>query len=109
MMRVAGIRYVTEAARRYRLEELVDLEDIARAAGVNRRTLHTYRFATKTDYNFPEPVAYIGITPVWTKDQARAWIAQRPGRGARVDMYREGRAVPDFEKLDTDRLVGADE
>ena len=109
MDKMAGIRYVTPEARRLRLDELCDLEDFAKAAGVSRRTLHTYRYATKTDYGFPDPVAHIGITPVWTKEQAREWIRTRPGQGARMDLYTQGRAVPNIDALDDEdaRIVGA--
>lgn len=105
---MAGIRYVEPEARRLRLDELCDLEDFARAAGVSRQTLHTYRHGSKTNYRFPEPVAHVGITPVWTKEQAREWIRTRPGQGARIDLYSQGRAVPDEGFLDDEahRLVG---
>ena len=30
----------------------------------------------------PQPVRYVGRTPVWAPGQVRAWLASRPGQGA---------------------------
>lgn len=34
----------------------------------------------------PEPVRHVGRTPLWDLDQVLAWLADRPGQGARTDL-----------------------
>jgi len=87
------ISLIDEKAGRLRLTDLVDIAEFAELAGVQPRTIHSYRHpanrregGTTTLYNVPEPVAHIGQTPVWTRKQVDAWIKSRPGQGARVDL-----------------------
>lgn len=83
-----------------RLEALVDTEMFADLAGVQPNTIHAYRKVRRvrptngesgkprTEYNVPEPVAYVGGVPVWTRAQVYAWLDSRPGQGSRSDRLR---------------------
>lgn len=67
------------------LSELVDITGFAEICGVKPESMHAYRRSTRTQYHVPEPAAYVGATPVWTRDQAIEWNARRPGQGSRQD------------------------
>jgi predicted DNA-binding transcriptional regulator AlpA len=57
--------------------DLLTIDDMARLAGVKRRSIDQYR----TRGTIPEPDGYVGRTPWWSRDTAVRWIAERPGRG----------------------------
>lgn len=71
-------------ADKLRLSELVDVTGFAEMAGVKPLTIHAYRKIE--DRGVPDPVAYIGNVPVWTRKQVHAWLATRPGQGNRNDL-----------------------
>lgn len=70
-----------------KLSDLVDIVGFAQMCDppVQPLTIHAYR-KRPDRYAVPEPVAYIGNVPVWTRDQVTDWIAARPGQGARSDL-----------------------
>lgn len=80
-----AIVYIAERARGLKLSELIDTEEFAEMVGVQAGTIHAYRKKPER-YEIPEPVAYIGSVPVWTRRQAVDWVNHRPGQGTRSDL-----------------------
>ncbi len=63
-------------------ERLLDLQAVASLAGISYRTAVSYfcrRGEVPPAYRFPEPVARLAGTPVWSDPVVRAWLAARPG------------------------------
>lgn len=56
---------------------LLDIEGVARVAGVTPQTVSTYLARGR----MPEPVGRLGNSPVWTRPQIQHWLAARPGQG----------------------------
>jgi predicted DNA-binding transcriptional regulator AlpA len=64
------------------MEEYMTTVEAAAYLGVNKKTVYTYvRDREKT--GFPEPVRYVGRTPVWTETQLAEWRKTHPGRRRR--------------------------
>lgn len=58
-------------------DRLLDLEAVARATGVERATMRAYLARGQG----PEPVAYLGGSPMFTRPVVRHWSEARPGQG----------------------------
>lgn len=70
----------------------IDSAACAAITGLTRETWTAYVRARRPKHSPPPlPVRTIGRTPVWHEDSVRAWSANRPGRGARLDLRAEGR------------------
>nr|WP_235681370.1 hypothetical protein [Tomitella gaofuii] len=55
--------------------------DCADHVGVTASTWSAY----VNRHRAPQPIEYVGRTPLWDADEVRAWHAGRPGQGARTD------------------------
>ena len=56
---------------------LLDTAAVARLAGVGRSTIAAY---LSRGY-MPAPAMRLGQSPVWTREQIDAWLANRAGQG----------------------------
>jgi len=104
------------SAARLRLSELVDIVGFAEMANVKPLSIHSYRkaaavaqrrleqavedhgskspealrargaLARAQENLVPDPIAYIGNVPVWTRRQVADWMSTRPGQGTRSDL-----------------------
>jgi hypothetical protein len=93
-----AIVMTAETAAKLKLSELVDIDGFAQMAGVKPLSIHAYRkpyrktkkggqiIRVPVQNPVPEPVAYVGNVPVWTRRQVAKWLAGRPGQGARSDL-----------------------
>lgn len=75
----AGANASFTGAGRTLLRDLRTLQDFAIARGVQVDTIHAYRARGR----LPEPIGYVGITPVWSAAQVKDWAAQ-PSTPART-------------------------
>lgn len=74
---------------------LLDIRAVASVLGVAETTVRSLRHKSYVGYQanpFPEPVAIIGGSPAWTREQIEEWQAGRVGRGngARTQARRDG-------------------
>jgi hypothetical protein len=63
---------------------LMTVSDVARAAGVSKATIDSYRHRG----SLPAPQVVRGRTPLWARPIVSHWLATRPGPGWRSDLYR---------------------
>lgn len=68
-------------------DRLLDIDAVARLAGVARQTITTY-LARNT---MPAPVARLGRSPVWSAPIVEQWLERRPGQGSRPRRGRRRR------------------
>jgi len=71
-----AVRAATAPPRRMTRDECADL------AGITADTWSAYVSRGQA----PGPVERVGRTPLWDAEQIEAWVASRPGRGARTDL-----------------------
>jgi hypothetical protein len=64
---------------------LMTVGDIARAAGVSKATIDSYRYRG----SLPRPQVVRGRTPMWARPIVNHWLANRPGAGWRTDLYQQ--------------------
>lgn len=57
--------------------DMLDIEAVARRAGVNPRSISRYRLRG----TIPEPDGYIGRSPWWWRAAIDEWLATRPSSG----------------------------
>ena len=76
-------RVVGMAAPELHVRAMLTLGDIAEMVGVARDTIAAYRYRGY----LPEPQAFVGRTPVWSRPVVRHWLENRPGNGWRTDIY----------------------
>lgn len=83
------IRLNDGASPSLRIEQLVDIDGFAHMCDLTPATLHAYRRQPET-YRCPDPVAWFGNVPVWTRRQIRDWMVLRRrtqvGQGHRSDL-----------------------
>jgi predicted DNA-binding transcriptional regulator AlpA len=63
---------------------LMTVSEVARAAGVSKATIDSYRHRG----SLPAPQVVRGRTPLWARPIISHWLATRPGPGWRTDVYR---------------------
>ncbi|WP_225438900.1 helix-turn-helix transcriptional regulator, partial [Candidatus Frankia nodulisporulans] len=67
-------------------EPLLDYTDIAKLAGISPVTARSY----KSSGHLPDPdVQTSSRRPRWKLSTVRAWLENRPGAGARTDLWRK--------------------
>ena len=76
-------RVVGMTAPELHVRAMLTLGDIAEMVGVARDTIAAYRYRGY----LPEPQAFVGRTPVWSRPVVRHWLENRPGNGWRTDIY----------------------
>jgi predicted DNA-binding transcriptional regulator AlpA len=62
---------------------LFTVAQIAKAAGVSKATIDSYRYRGY----LPEPQTMSGRTPLWARPIINRWLETRPGAGWRSDIY----------------------
>ena len=62
----------------------LSIVDVAALADVTPATLRRY----KSRGYLPAPDVQLGRSPGWRRETIDAWLAARPGRGARTDLSR---------------------
>lgn len=85
------IRLSEGASASLRIEQLVDIDGFAKMCDLKPATLHAHRKRPDI-YQIPDPVAWFGNVPVWTRRQIRDWMVLRRrtqvGQGHRTDIQR---------------------
>lgn len=76
-------------------EKLWDADNVAAFLGVKTGTIWSYVARDA----FPEPVARVGRTSVWSEPVVMAWYVTRPGQGSRSDLAKpRGNRSNNFSK-----------
>lgn len=65
--------------RTVEIAELVSMSEIASLIGVNVTAVRSYR----SRGILPEPIAVLGVGPIWRRSDIIDWQASRPGKGWR--------------------------
>lgn len=64
------------------IDQYMTTQEAAAAASVQPSTWRSYVARGQA----PAPATHVGSTPLWDTAQVRAWVAARPGQGARTDL-----------------------